>query len=279
MRCRAGDVRQSVGSDGRPQEPLARLFAVTEQRSWFVFAAVRRVGLGVAVAAALVTAGCAAGQQASTANEQPTLDGVDGSVGPINLRGLQVETPTGNLVAYPVGSDVAIRLVIVNNGQQTDRLVSITSPAISDWGAFASTAAAGQVVAADSATPTPTHSPKATPTSTPTHSPTPTPTPGSPSAPKTKTTSPATPTTKSLPTPSRSVSISPGSRRGWGTPESTGELLLINTTQVLHPGTTIRLTFTFERAGSVTLAAPVALLFGANTAVIPTPAGGTSLEG
>lgn len=216
-----------------------------------MFAAVRRVSVGVAVAAALVTAGCAAGQQASTANELPTLDGVDGNVGPINLRGMQIEAPTGNRVSYPVGSDVAVRLVIVNNGRQPDRLVSITSPAFRDWGAYASAADAARVVAAgNSPTPTPTQSPTAT-----------------------------SPTGKALPTPSRSVEIAPGSRMGWGTPESTGQLLLRNTTQVLHPGTTIRVTFTFAQAGSVTLAAPIALTAGTNTSEIPTPASGTSIEG
>lgn len=243
-----------------------------------MFAPVRRVGLGVAVIAALATAGCAAGQQASTANERPTLDGVNGSIGSINLRGLQIEPPTGKLVSFPVGSDVSIRLVIVNTGQQSDRLIRISSPAFSDWGAFRSAAGAGQVVAADSATPThtptPTHSPTptATKTTTPASGATPT------SKAKSPTSSPTSPAAK-LPSPSRSVVIEPGTRKGWGTPESTGELLLLHTKQVLHPGTTIRITFTFAQAGSITLAAPVALATRTNTSEIPTPASGTTLEG
>ena len=196
-----------------------------------MFAAVRRAGLGVAVVAALVTAGCAAGQQASTANERPTLDGADGSVGSINLRGLHIDAPTGSLVAYPVGSDVSVRLVIVNNGQQPDRLIRISSPAFSNWGTFHGTASAGQAAATHSST------------------------------------------------PSHSIVIQPGTRSGWGTPEATGELRFLHTRQVLHPGTTVRVTFTFARAGTVTLATPIALASEINTSPIPTPAGVTGLEG
>lgn len=201
-----------------------------------MFAAVRRVGLGVAVAAALATTACAAGQQASTADERPTIDGTEGSVGQINLRGLVVEAPSSGSVSYPVGSDVAVKLVIVNNARQADQLKSITSPAFSDWGAFATTAQADQVAANPSSA-------------------------------------------TSLPTPSRSVKIASGMRKSWGTPEAKGSLLLLNSTRVLHPGTTIQMTFGFAKAGSVTLAVPIALSGSPNTSPIPEPSGSTSFEG
>ena len=204
-----------------------------------MLAALRRVGLGVAVAAALATSACAAGQQASTANERPTIDGVDGTVGAINLRGLNIEAPSAGSVSYPVGSDVAVKLVIVNNGQQPDQLKSITSAAFSGWHAYASTDQAEAVIAESS--------PSAT----------------------------TTPTT----TPTGSVKIAPGTRKSWGTPEAKGALLLLGTTRVLHPGTAVRITFTFAQAGSVTLAVPIALSGSPNTSPIPEPSESSSFEG
>ena len=210
-----------------------------------MFAAVRRVGLGVTVAAALVTSACAAGQHATTAEQLPTLDGANGSVGQINLRGLHIVAPAPGEVNYPAGSDVAVKLVIVNNGRQPDRLTSVTSPAFSDWGTYATTAEADAVVAANSATATPTsQGTRATP----------------------------------QPSSSKSVRIGPGLRTSWGTPESKGALLFLNTTKVLYPGTTIQVAFTFAQAGSVTLAVPVALSGSPNTSQIPEPSS-SSIEG
>ena len=193
-------------------------------------ASVRRVALGVAVAAALASSACAAGQHASTANELPTLDGINGSVGPINLRGLNIAAPTG--VSFPAGSNLSMKLVIVNNGQRADKLTSITSPAFSGWRASSSTAAASSATA----TPTPASA------------------------------------------PSQSVQIAPGLRKSWATPESTGALLLMHTKHAIYPGTTIGVTFTFARAGSITLAVPIALTARPNTAIIPEPTT-SSLEG
>jgi copper(I)-binding protein len=204
-----------------------------------VISAVRRVGAGVAVAAALATSACAAGQQASTANQVPTLDGTYGSVGQINLRGLNIAAPGEGSTSYPAGSDVAVKLVIVNNARTTDRLSSITSPGFADWSTYATPADADAVVAANSAT----------------------------ASPQTDTAAPTAP----LPAPNRSVRIQPGKRVSWGTPEAKGVLLLIDTTKKLYPGTSIPVTFRFANAGSVTLTVPVALSSSPNTSPIPEP--------
>lgn len=207
-----------------------------------VLASLRRVGAGVAVAAALMTSACAAGQHASTANQLPTLDGTNGSVGQINLRGLHLEAPSPGSPSYPTGSDIAVKLVIVNNGRETDHLTSITSPAFADWGTYSSTAQADAVVAANSATASPQSAG-----------------------------SPASAATQPLPLPKRSVQILPGKRVYWGTPESKGALLVLNTTKRLYPGTNIQMTFQFANAGSVTLAVPIALSSSPNTSPIPSP--------
>jgi copper(I)-binding protein len=234
---------------------------------------VRRLGVGLAVAAALVTSACAAGQQAATANEQSTIDGANASVGTINLRAAVLEAPSGNTAFWPAGSDVALKVVIVNNGTKPDRLVSVTSPAFSDWGAYATTQQADRVVNA--------HAAAAASTSAPASSSSPAesssagaPASGSATGSATESASPtATRTAKPKPLPSalQNITITPGSRLGWGTPESTGALLLIHATQVLYPATTIQLTFTFQNAGTVTFAVPVSQSAAANTSIIPAP--------
>ncbi len=207
---------------------------------------VRRLGIAVTAFVALLTSACAAGQHASTAEQLPSLDGANGSVGSINLRGIAIEAPSGTTAYYPVGSDLAVKLVLVNNGTRGDRLISISSPAVTDWGSFATTSDASAVIEAHSspsASPSKTRSGRANPSGT----------------------------TIPLPTPAQSIAIDAGSRTSWGTPESKGALLLTHTTKPLYPGATIPLTFQFENAGSVTLAVPIALSRSAYTSVLPVP--------
>jgi copper(I)-binding protein len=120
---------------------------------------VRRLGIGLAVAAALLSSACAAGQHAQTADEKATLDGTDVSIGSIDLRALAVEPPVTN--DYAPGSSPALKLVIVNSGATDDRLTGITSPLIGGWGAFTSKSAAAAAANPDPAAtsaPRPIHS-------------------------------------------------------------------------------------------------------------------------
>lgn len=220
----------------------------------------RRIGVGLAVVAALLTAGCAAGQDAQTADEKPTLDGTNASVGAIDLRGLAVEPPAGPTTYFPTGSDLSVRLVLVNNSQQPDQLTSITSPAVSDWGAFASSADADAVMSAQTATPS------ATPTPPPSA-------PGSPTPGSSPGNSTPTPTSTPLPTPKRQVKVGPNGVVSWGTPTATGALLLMKTTRPLYPGSSIRITFTFANAGTITVMVPIALSTTPRSSIIPGPTG------
>jgi copper(I)-binding protein len=201
----------------------------------------RRLGIGVAVAVALVTSGCAAGQVAATSNEKAVEAGTQADAGTMAIRGLLIQPPTGSTPSYDVGADVPVTVVIVNSGTKADQLTGITSSAFSSWGAFQS-AADGDAVAAAATTAV------LKPNS------------GGPS----------------LPTPSTTVPIAPGSRVSWGVPDAKGELLLMHLKQRLYPGTTVVLTFTFANAGSVTVRVPVGLSATPGTAVIPAP---TSSEG
>jgi copper(I)-binding protein len=204
-----------------------------------VFAAVRRVGLGLAVGIALLTSACAAGQRAHTAEELPTIPGANADLGPIHLRSALIDAPTGTTPFFRKGSDLTVKLVIVNSGSTPDKLVSITSPAVTSWGSYATTSDAESVVSAASASPQPSGS--------------------------------ATASALPLPTPTTKITIGPGQRVRWGTPESTGALLFSGTKQELHPGMTIPVTFTFQNAGMITVSVPIALTTNANSSVIPAP--------
>lgn len=82
-----------------------------------------------AVAAALLSAGCAAGQQAATSEERPTLDGTYGTVGKIQIEGVSFHAPSGP--SWASGSAVPLSAYIVNNGNSADKLVKVSSNAFS----------------------------------------------------------------------------------------------------------------------------------------------------
>lgn len=89
-----------------------------------------RAALTVLAAAAL-TAACAAGQQAQTSNESPSLDGTSGSVGAIRLGGVALHTPPDS--AYQAGMTVPMSIHIANSSASPDTLVNVTSSAFSGW--------------------------------------------------------------------------------------------------------------------------------------------------
>ncbi len=53
----------------------------------------RRLGIGLAVAVALLTSGCAAGQVAATANQKAVESGVEANAGTLAIRGLLIQSP------------------------------------------------------------------------------------------------------------------------------------------------------------------------------------------
>jgi copper(I)-binding protein len=79
----------------------------------------------VALSAAVLTAACAAGQQAQTGLEKPTIDGTEGSVGNIKLVDVSLHTPTG--ASYAAGANVPMTVYIANSGASDDTLTNITS--------------------------------------------------------------------------------------------------------------------------------------------------------
>lgn len=215
--------------------------------------------IGLAVVATLLMSACAAGQQAQTAEESATLDGVNKSVGDIALRGLAIAAPVGSAYYLP-GSDAELKLVIVNTGSQSDTLTSITSTAVTGWGSFPSSAQAKAVQSADgsaAATAGPSASGSSAASSSPASSPA-----AGPSS-----------TTANAPQGSRAVDIAAGGRTSFGVPETKSVLLLLKTIGKLYPGSSIDVTFTFARAGSVTVTVPIQLSASPGTETIKQPSG------
>jgi copper(I)-binding protein len=90
----------------------------------------RRLGTAVScgAAAVLLVTGCAAGQQAQTVEQTPSIDGVQAEAGTIAIRAAGIATPKSG-ASYAKGAEAPLRMVIVNRGTAADKLVSVTSPA------------------------------------------------------------------------------------------------------------------------------------------------------
>lgn len=82
----------------------------------------RRALAAVAVAALVSMTGCAAGIQAETSRERPTVEGVGSAIGTLTIRNAYVGGPVEN------GGSAPVLLSLFNDGTQPDRLVGISSP-------------------------------------------------------------------------------------------------------------------------------------------------------
>ena len=213
----------------------------------------RRLGLA---ATAMLLSGCAAGQIAQTAQEQPTLDAVHAHVGHIQLTAY-LQAPDG-VPCYLPGSAVPLALVLVNSGQNADSLASITSSRFSASTVAANSDDAAKVVS--SAAGTGSCGGTAAPASAAAGG-------GSPSG---------------LPQPTSVPTLTAGSSVQLGITD-TGQDLTANPVVVLeglqggplYPGQSVPLTFTFAKAGSVKVDVPVRLsLVPHNASVPPLPSPG-----
>lgn len=196
-----------------------------------------RVAL-VAFGATVLTAACAAGQNAQTAVEKPSYDGTQGSVGQINLVNVSLHTPPGS--GYAAGSDVAMTVYIANSAQSADKLTNVSSPSFpGGW----------SVVKTSTLT----------------------------SSPGSATPLPATSSSTAAAAPSTGTpqAIGAGSAIGLGLSgiganggDSTKTLVLkglASNIAPLTPGMSVKVTFTFANAGQATLTVPVHLSSAPNT--------------
>lgn len=79
----------------------------------------------VALGAAVLTTGCAAGQITQTAEEQPGVPGAQGSIGQVELHNVTVAYPDSGI--YEPGSTARVNFVVVNDGTTKDTLVKVSS--------------------------------------------------------------------------------------------------------------------------------------------------------
>ncbi|MBE8524381.1 hypothetical protein ILP97_44060 [Amycolatopsis sp. H6(2020)] len=214
----------------------------------------RVLGAGVlALGAALVLAGCGAGQITQTDSQQPAVNGTHAQVKTIDLRNAAVQYPKSG-PGYAAGAAPALTLTIVNRGAQDDALVSVTTAD----GTQATIEGSKTVVAMHSLVIGPDDAVESTNEVQSTGAPT----------------SSSTPTSPATPTGSSSASNSPGNLTATATPEvpSSGPaatptapekagqatVTLPALKQPLWPGQVIKVTFVFRNAGPVTVDLPVA---------------------
>jgi copper(I)-binding protein len=193
----------------------------------------RTLGIvALAVAAMVGLAGCAAGQHAETAEETPAIDGTFLRIGVIDVQAAAVVAPDKS---WPQGGSAPLQLVLINSGLQNDALTQVTTDAASSVVFFRN----GTVVstATTSSTGTPSAGGAATLPGTPASSPI---------------TLPVEPTIDS-------ISIAPGERVSIGMAATDQAIVLQGLTRQLYPADSLHLTFTFQHAGSGTLAIPVHL--------------------
>ncbi|WP_290057962.1 hypothetical protein [Amycolatopsis solani] len=210
----------------------------------------RVLGAGVlALGAALVLAGCGAGQITQTDSQQPAVNGTYAQVKTIVLRNAAVQYPTSG-PGYPAGATPALTLTIVNQGTQDDSLVSVTT----EDGAQATISGSKDIVAAHSLVIGPDDAVESTNEAQPSSS-------GAPSsseAPSSSAT--ATGTSSSSTATATSTPEAPTSSATPTAPEKVGQatVTLPPLKQPLWPGQVIKVTFVFKNAGPVTVDLPVA---------------------
>ncbi len=201
-----------------------------------------RYGVGALLAAAaLVLAGCGAGQRAATSVETPVVDGVSANVGDINIRDAAVTAPGGPV--WPAGSNATLNLVIINAGTTDDSLISASSPAAKGVYFFLDNALATTIPSAAAST---TSAPASASASSSDSS-------------SDAASASASPSVTLPPLATDSIDLPAGQSVGIGRSSSDVAIRLTGLTADLHPSTPITITLTFKNAGSVTFQLAVAL--------------------
>jgi copper(I)-binding protein len=206
--------------------------------------ALRAAAIGVLLIAPVALSACSAGQVNQTSSQNRDKGGATARVGDITIRGVELAYPRGG--SYRSGDDAVLDAAIVNTGNATDTLVSITGDGFTGVD-VTGTGAQGTVPSGTASTST-----SAAPTTAAT-------TTGAAATTGATTTTAAGPTgattTVALPSeaPSNDVGIKiPGTSAiflGQNAPHVT----LTGLTDSLNAAQSLRVVFTFQRAGSVTV--------------------------
>lgn len=210
-----------------------------------------RTGIGlVAVCVALLISGCAAGQRAQTAIEKPAIDGTSGAVGSIQLEAVAIKSAPG-APSYQPGDAAELQVVLVNTGHAADTLQGVSSPAVSDFRAFATSADASAAISPPASSSVASSSRAAS--------------------------TPASSTSASSAIPPHapvSLVVPAGQSLSLGV-LGTDAVLLVHLTRALFSGMSVPITFTFANAGSVTLVVPIRITDRTSPAgvTVPPPSG------
>lgn len=215
--------------------------------------------LSVPLAAALIT-GCGAGQITQSSEQRSGVDGAQSQVGDIALRNVAVLPPTGN--SYEKGATIALDGVIVNTGIDNDQLVSVTYGELTATVVTADDAAAGAASSesASAASASAASASVAAPNATDASQSGTEPSAGTASAPASNSAA----VTTAAPTTSAASTDSAASSLPLELPAQTDVQIPAEATitftgipEALYPTQTIKLTFTFAKAGAVTFQIPV----------------------
>lgn len=94
---------------------------------------IARIASTVLVAsAALALAACSAGQITQTDTQMAAVNGDRASVGQLQISDAKLAFPPGDARHWAAGSDVPLSMSIVNNGEQDDQLLSVSTPLSDD---------------------------------------------------------------------------------------------------------------------------------------------------
>ena len=206
--------------------------------------ALRAAAIGVLLIAPVTLSACSAGQVNQTTGQSRDKVGATARVGDITVRAVELAFPRGG--SYAKGSDAVLQAAIINSGAKDDTLVSITGDGftgvnVTGTGSQATVAAGSPTdtgAAATSTSAAPTTSAAATATGT-----------------ATGTSGAATTTPAPLPTqaPSNQVGIAIPASSVVYLGQNAPHVSLAGLTQSLNAAQSLRLTFTFQRAGAVTV--------------------------
>lgn len=232
------------------------------------------VTAALAAGLGLVAVGCSAGQVTQTDTQVAAVDGASGNAGPIAVRNVMLAfPPDGN--RYHEGDDVPMTFVIANAGESSDKLLSIKSDAAEGeaeivGGKDIPSRYALQAEYDASKAPTKTSAPSSSshaPSSSQAPSSSVSPTSGAPSSSSVAPSSSQAPSSSSgsvvssTGRPSGSSSVSPTSSSA-AIPDDLEVLQIRCTVKKVNrdvvAAQTIKVTFLFEKAGTITLQVPIA---------------------
>jgi copper(I)-binding protein len=221
--------------------------------------ALRAAAIGVLLVAPVTLSACSAGQVNQTASQIRDQFGATAQVGDLTLRGVQLEYPPGGTLSP--GDEAGLQAAIINNGSADDTLVSISGPGFTGV-AVTGTGTQSTQSTSGGATSSAATSSSATSSAAPTSSAAATSSSAAATTGATTTgstspglTTPPASSTSALPStaPTTSVSIPIPANSVVYLGQNAPHVTLTGLTESLNAALPLKVTFTFQRAGAVTL--------------------------